>query len=131
MLVGEDGRTALLDTVLAIDDVGLIIGEESNLPESPSSSESAVSFEPTMSESIAAPRSQSVGAAPVPSGPCVNINSADERQLVTLRGIGPATAAAIIAHRDQHGAFRKKEDIQRVRGIGPAKFAQVVDDICL
>jgi competence protein ComEA len=43
------------------------------------------------------------GAAP---GPPVSLNSATADQLDTLDGIGPATAAKIIAWRTQHGGFR-------------------------
>ena len=63
--------------------------------------------------------------------PCVNINDAAEADLITIKGIGPATAAKIIEYRAQKGPFRKKEDILNVKGIGPAKFAQIEGRICL
>lgn len=50
----------------------------------------------------------------------VNINTADTSQLETLPGIGPATAAQIIAHREQHGPFTQLVDLEAVSGIGPA-----------
>lgn len=50
----------------------------------------------------------------------VNINTADAAELETLPGIGPATAAQIIAHREQHGPFTALMDIEAVSGIGPA-----------
>ena len=56
-----------------------------------------------------------------PSGP-VNVNSASADELDSLPGVGPATAAAIIAHRDQHGPFGSIEDLADVRGIGPSKL---------
>ena len=56
----------------------------------------------------------------VPAGP-VNLNTATADDLDSLPGIGPATAAAIIAHRDQHGPFATVDDLADVRGIGPAK----------
>ncbi len=55
------------------------------------------------------------------AGP-VNINTATADELDTLPGVGPATAAAIIAHRDQHGPFASVEALGDVRGIGPAKL---------
>lgn len=57
----------------------------------------------------------------VQSGP-LNLNQATAEQLDTLPGVGPATAAAIIAYRDQHGPFGNVDDLADVRGIGPAKL---------
>lgn len=50
----------------------------------------------------------------------VNLNTADATELETLPGVGPATAAQIIAHREQHGPFTQLADIEAVSGIGPA-----------
>ena len=55
------------------------------------------------------------------SGP-VNLNTATADELDTLPGVGPATAAAIIAHREQHGPFASVDDLGDVRGIGPTKL---------
>ncbi len=55
----------------------------------------------------------------------VDINRADAAALESLPGVGPATAAAIVAHRDTHGPFRTVEGLLDVRGIGPAKLDQV------
>jgi competence protein ComEA len=57
----------------------------------------------------------------VPTGP-VNLNSAGPDVLDQLPGVGPATAAAIVAHREQHGPFASVDDLADVRGIGPAKL---------
>ena len=56
-----------------------------------------------------------------PTGP-VNVNTATAEQLDVLPGVGPSTAAAIIAHRQQHGPFQTIEQLGDVRGIGPAKL---------
>ncbi len=56
------------------------------------------------------------------AGRTVNINSATAEQLDVLPGVGPATAAAIVAHRQQHGPFQDVEQLGDVRGIGPAKL---------
>ncbi|HIW47331.1 MAG TPA: ComEA family DNA-binding protein [Candidatus Yaniella excrementigallinarum] len=50
----------------------------------------------------------------------VNISTADAAELETLPGIGPATAAQIIEHREQHGAFADLASLEEVSGIGPA-----------
>jgi competence protein ComEA len=52
----------------------------------------------------------------------VNINLATAEQLDVLPGVGPATAAAIVAHRQQHGPFQSVDQLGDVRGIGPAKL---------
>jgi len=48
----------------------------------------------------------------------VNINSADVETLCTLKGIGPSLALRIKEFREQHGPFKKPEDITQVRGVG-------------
>src|ERR687897_245811 len=42
-----------------------------------------------------------------------------------LPGVGPSTAAAIIAHRDANGPFTSVEQLIDVRGIGDAKLEQL------
>lgn len=51
----------------------------------------------------------------------VDINSATAEQLDSLPGVGPSTAAAIIARRDEIGRFVGIDDLLSVPGIGPAK----------
>ncbi len=64
------------------------------------------------------------GAAPVGGAAApVNLNTATAEQLDTLDGVGPATAAKILAYRREHGGFRSVEDLMQVSGIGPKKMA--------
>jgi competence protein ComEA len=60
------------------------------------------------------------------AGP-VDLNTATPEALDALPGVGPATAAAIVRDRDEHGPFRSVDDLARVRGIGPAKLEQLRD----
>lgn len=60
-----------------------------------------------------------------PVGP-VDINRASEPELDALPGVGPATAAAIVADREVNGPFLNVEDLTRVRGIGPAKLEALI-----
>ena len=64
------------------------------------------------------------GSVSAPSGESavVDINSADVDQLDALPGVGPALAAAIVGHRERHGAFESIDDLVAVSGIGPAKL---------
>ena len=65
------------------------------------------------------------------SGELVNINTADEKVLDTLPGIGPAMAKRIIEYRETEGLFQSIEDIKKIRGIGDAKFEKLKDKICI
>lgn len=59
--------------------------------------------------------------------PLVDVNRAEVTELVSLPGIGPATAAAIVDDRERNGPFLDVDDLVRVRGIGPAKLAALRD----
>ena len=59
-----------------------------------------------------------------PTGP-ININRATARQLDSLDGIGPVIAARIVEYRKVNGSFLSIDDLQKVSGIGAAKFAQI------
>jgi competence protein ComEA len=58
-------------------------------------------------------------------GGLVNINTADQRALESLPGIGPALAGRIVAYREQNGAFTEPSDLMDVSGIGPATFEEI------
>jgi competence protein ComEA len=60
------------------------------------------------------------------SGP-LDLNTATSEELDTLPGVGPATAEAIIAHREANGPFTSVDQLIDVRGIGEAKLAQLRD----
>lgn len=82
-----------------------------------------------------------VGAAPVaPGAPTggsggaagaapVNLNSADLVALDSLPGVGPVTAEAIVAWRDENGPFRSVDDLLDVKGIGEATLAEMRDRV--
>lgn len=58
----------------------------------------------------------------------VDANTATAVELEAVNGIGPATAARILAER-QRAPFRDTEDLQRrVKGIGPVKLRKMEAD---
>jgi competence protein ComEA len=57
----------------------------------------------------------------------VDLNTATAAELDTLPGVGPSTAAKIVADRTSNGPFRSVDDLMRVSGIGPAKFDSLKD----
>ncbi len=57
----------------------------------------------------------------------VDVNTATAAELETLPGIGPATAAAIVEHREQNGPFASVDDLDEVPGIGTAKLDAIRD----
>ena len=78
----------------------------------------------------AAGGAQAGAAKPLPEG-MVNINTADEKELDKLPGIGPAMAKRIVEYRMENGAFQAPEEIKRVKGIGDAKYEKMKDKIVL
>jgi len=62
--------------------------------------------------------------ADAPTG-VVNVNTASVEQLTRLPGVGESRARAIVALREQRGAFRNVEDLRAVRGIGDANLAKL------
>lgn len=59
----------------------------------------------------------------------VNINTASAEELMTLDGVGEATADKIIAYRQENGPFARIEEIKEVSGIGEKKFGAMKDAI--
>lgn len=59
----------------------------------------------------------------------ININTANESELVKINGIGPAKAKAIISYREENGGFGSIEDIKNVSGIGEGTFLKIKDYI--
>lgn len=65
------------------------------------------------------------------SGYPIDVNSATVAQLDTLPGIGPSTAAAIMAYREKNGDFAKTEDLMKVAGIKQSRYDAIKDLVCV
>ncbi|MCR5273561.1 MAG: helix-hairpin-helix domain-containing protein [Lachnospiraceae bacterium] len=59
----------------------------------------------------------------------VNINTADENELMTLNGIGEQKAKSIIEYRNTNGDFENACDIMNVSGIGEGCYQKIKDNI--
>lgn len=75
------------------------------------------------------PVGEVVGAEPSTSGGStggqVNLNKATQSELESLPGVGPVTAQAIIAWRDENGSFSSVAELQEISGIGPKTFQKL------
>lgn len=54
----------------------------------------------------------------------VNLNTASSALLKYVAGISNSTAEAIVAYRDGQGRFRSRQELLKVKGIGPKLFTQ-------
>jgi len=55
----------------------------------------------------------------------ISINSESADGLVSLPGIGPRIAEAIVEERTRRDGFKRLRDIQSIRGIGPALYRKI------
>ena len=69
------------------------------------------------------------GASSGSAGEKVNLNTADEAELMTLSGIGESRAKAIIAYREENGKFQSIEEIMKIDGIKEKMFEKIKDSI--
>jgi competence protein ComEA len=92
-----------------------------------------VSGQPTALGSSVSPGSAPAPGAPGPAGPVsgtvrpkagavLDLNTATVEQLDALPGVGPVTAAAIVAWRQANGKFTSVDQLADVDGIGPARL---------
>ena len=85
----------------------------------------AASMVPVLSRAVAT----AGPATAVPVADPINVNQASAAELSLLPGVGPSLAAAIVADRESRGVFRRPQDLDRVRGIGPAILARILPHV--
>jgi competence protein ComEA len=84
----------------------------------------------TVSPGIAAPPTSgptelSKGSPKPKRGEVLDLNTATVEQLDALPGVGPVTAAAIVAWRQANGKFTSVDQLAEVDGIGPARLEKL------
>jgi len=65
------------------------------------------------------------GSAKPKAGQPVDLNTATVQELDALPGVGPVTAAAIVAWRQANGKFTSVDQLADVEGIGPARLEKL------
>jgi competence protein ComEA len=92
-----------------------------------------ISGQPTALGSSVASGSAPIPGAPAPAsgsvkpkaGEVLDLNTATVAQLDALPGVGPVTAAAIVAWRQANGKFTSVDQLADVDGIGPARLEKL------
>jgi len=85
----------------------------------------AASIVPVLSRAVAPHRPEVAVSVADP----IDVNQASAAELSLLPGVGPSLAAAIVADRESRGPFRRPQDIDRVRGIGPSILARILPHV--
>lgn len=88
-----------------------------------------VLYVPEIGEEGAVPAIQAGEPAAADGSPLVNLNTATAEELMTLTGIGPSKAEAILSYRTENGNFQSIEDLTKVSGIGDKTFEKLKEAI--
>ena len=59
----------------------------------------------------------------------LDINTATAKQLESLKGIGSEIAKRIVEFREANGPFKSVDELQKIKGIGKGKLAQIQDKL--
>jgi competence protein ComEA len=61
----------------------------------------------------------------------INVNTANQKELESIKGIGPAKAKAIMDYRSKNGPFKSIEDLDKVKGVGKKTLAEIRPQVTL
>lgn len=55
----------------------------------------------------------------------IDLNRATARELIQLPGVGEVIAKRIVDFREEHGPFKRVEDLMKVKGIGEKSLEKI------
>jgi len=61
----------------------------------------------------------------------VNLNTASQAELETVKGIGPAKAKAIVEHRNKNGPFKSVDDLKEIKGFGDKMLSKMRPELTI
>ncbi len=126
-----DALKAAGGTMDGADTVGLNMarqvddGEQIVVGIAPAKGQPSVLGSSVSSGSTAPAPGKTAGPARPGRAEVINLNTATEQQLDALPGVGPVTAAAIVAWRQANGKFTSIDQLAEVDGIGPARLEKL------
>lgn len=97
--------------------------KQSNVADSSSDTDGVSSNGAVMSRTNSVTNHQAI--ASVSGEKKVNINTATAAELMELPGVGAKKAEAILDYRNQHGPFKRVNDLDHVKGIGAKMLAKM------
>jgi competence protein ComEA len=65
------------------------------------------------------------GMIALPAFAAVNINTATQSELESVKGLGPEKAKAIISYRESNGNFKNLDELDKVKGFGKASVEKL------
>jgi len=71
------------------------------------------------------PASAAPAATVQTAAPRINVNTATQRVLETLPGVGPVTAARIVEHRNANGPFTRVEQLREARLVNAPTYERI------
>jgi competence protein ComEA len=74
-----------------------------------------------------AARTQPAGSSSVAPTTRINLNTATDKMLDSLPGIGPVTAARVIAYREANGPFTRVEQLREARLVNAPTYDRIRD----
>jgi len=111
-----------------IGTAGISLSADQQAPAQPASPAAPPAAAPTApkemkkEEKAAAPAKVTKKAKAAEAATPININTATEKELQKLPGIGKVLAKRIVEYRTQNGPFSAPEDLMKVKGITKKRF---------